>query len=138
MGALMVYFLIMPLAWKFFLGFQTSGAETILPIQLEPRLGDYLNLILALIFAFGMCFQLPVLLMLLARAGFISAHDLSSRRKYAIVAVFVVAAVLTPPDVLSQTLLALPLLGLYELSIFLIRRMEKQRAAAVPEAEHAG
>jgi sec-independent protein translocase protein TatC len=125
LGGLLVYFFIMPMAWAFFLGFQTSGAETVLPIQLEPRIGDYLNLILSLIFAFGLCFQLPVLLMLLARAGFIKAIDLSSRRKYAIVAAFVIGAVMTPPDIISQTMLALPIVLLYEISILLIRRMEK-------------
>jgi sec-independent protein translocase protein TatC len=134
LGGLLVYFGVMPLAWKFFLGFQTSGAETILPIQLEPRIGDYLSLILTLIFAFGLCFQLPVFLMLIARAGFISAEDLSSRRKYAVVAAFVIAAVLTPPDVISQTTLAVPIILLYETSIFLIRRMERERALRAANA----
>lgn len=129
-GALLVYFFVMPAAWGFFLGFQTSAGETVLPIQLEARIGDYLNLIIALIFAFGMSFQLPVLLLLLARVGFLSAQDLSSRRKYAIVIAFVIAAVMTPPDVFSQVMLAIPLIGLYELSIFLIKRLEKQRGAA--------
>lgn len=129
LGGLLVYFAVMPMAWKFFLGFQTSGAETVLPIQLEARIGDYLNLILTLIFAFGLCFQLPVFLMLIARAGFITAEDLSSRRKYAIVLAFVVAAVLTPPDVISQTTLAVPIVLLYETSIILIRKMERDRAA---------
>lgn len=131
LGGLLVYFFVMPMAWKFFLGFQTSGAETTLPIQLEARIGDYLSLIITLIFAFGLCFQLPVLLMLLARAGFIKAIDLSSRRKYAIVAAFIVGAVLTPPDIISQTMLALPIIALYEISILLIRNMEKTRNAAV-------
>ena len=139
-GGLLVYFVVMPMAWKFFLGFQTSGSETSLPIQLEPRIADYLDLILILIFAFGMCFQLPVFLMLVARAGFISADDLATRRKYAVVAVFVLAAILTPPDVISMTMLAVPLVGLYEISIFLIRRMEKDRAirAAADALENAG
>lgn len=131
LGGLLVYFFIMPMAWKFFLGFQTSGAQTTLPIQLEARIGDYLSLIITLIFAFGLCFQLPVLLMLLARAGFISAADLSSRRKYAIVAAFIIGAVLTPPDIISQTMLAVPIIVLYEISIILIRNMEKTRNAAV-------
>lgn len=129
LGALLVYFFVMPLAWKFFLAFQTSGADTVLPIQLEARIGDYLNLIISLIFAFGLCFQLPVLLMLLARAGFVKAADLASKRKYALVIAFIVAAVLTPPDIVSQSLLALPIIALYEASILLIRHMEKTRDA---------
>lgn len=137
-GALLVYFAVMPMAWKFFLGFQTSGAETNLPIQLEPRIGDYLDLILALIYAFGLCFQLPVFLMLVARAGFLTAHDLSSRRKYAVVGVFTIAAVLTPPDIVSMIMLALPLWALFEVSIVLIRRMESKRAAQTEATGHAG
>mgnify|MGYP000656009657 CR=1 FL=1 len=127
MGAMLVYFFVMPLAWKFFLTFQTSAVDTVLPIQLEARIGDYLNLIISLIFAFGLTFQLPVLLMLLARAGFVKAEQLASKRKYALVLAFLIGAVLTPPDVVSQSLLALPILALYEASIFLIRHMEKSR-----------
>lgn len=129
LGGLLVYYFVMPMAWKFFLGFQTSGAETILPIQLEAKIGDYLNLIISLIFAFGMCFQLPVFLLLIARAGFITANDLSSRRKYAIVIAFIIGAVMTPPDIISQTMLAVPILILYEVSILCIRHMEKTRNA---------
>lgn len=125
LGACLVYFFIMPLAWSFFLGFQTSGAETVLPIQLEAKIGDYLALIISLIFAFGLCFQLPVLLMLLARAGFVTADDLAGKRKYAIVCAFLVAAPLTPPDIISQTLLAIPLVVLFEISILLIRHVSK-------------
>ncbi|HEY8964610.1 MAG TPA: twin-arginine translocase subunit TatC [Alphaproteobacteria bacterium] len=124
-GALLVYYFIMPLAWSFFLGFQTSGAETALPIQLEAKISDYLNLIISLIFAFGLCFQLPVLLMLLARAGFITADTLATKRKYAMVGAFIVAAPLTPPDIVSQCLLAIPLIALFEISIFLIRHVSK-------------
>jgi len=127
-GGLLVYYFIMPLAWSFFLGFQTSGAETALPIQLEARISDYLNLIISLIFAFGMCFQLPVLLMLLARAGFVTADQLASKRKYAIVGAFIIAAPLTPPDIVSQIMLAFPLILLFEISIFLIRHVSKSRA----------
>jgi sec-independent protein translocase protein TatC len=130
LGGLLVYFYVMPLAWQFFLGFQTTATETVLPIQLEARIADYLNLIISLVFAFGLCFQLPVLLMLLARAGIVSADTLASKRKYMLIAAFLVGAVLTPPDVLSQTLLALPLYLLYELSIFLICRIENAKAEA--------
>lgn len=128
-GAAMVYYSVMPMAWKFFLGFQTTAGETVLPIQLEARIGDYLSLITTLIFAFGLCFQLPVLMMLLARIGIVTAQSLADKRKYVLVGAFAVAAVITPPDVLSQILLAVPLYILYEISIFLIRRTEKSKAA---------
>lgn len=122
LGGAVVYLLVLPMALPFFLSFQTSGAETALPIQLEARVSEYLDLIMTLIFAFGLCFQLPVLLTLLGRAGLISADTLVKGRKYAVVLTFIVAAFLTPPDVISQILLSIPILGLYELSILLIRR----------------
>lgn len=121
LGAAMVYFVVLPMAWPFFLSFQSTGAETALPIQLEARVGEYLDLVMALIFSFGLCFQLPVLLTLMGRAGLITADTLAKGRKYAIIIIFTVAAFLTPPDVISQILLAVPILGLYEISILLIR-----------------
>lgn len=133
MGAACVYYVIMPTAWSFFLGFQTSGGETSLPIQLEARIGDYLSLIVTLIFAFGLCFQLPVLLTLLGRSGLITADQLASKRKYAVIAAFVVGAFLTPPDIISQVLLATPIAVLYEISIFLIRISHKNK----PDAGHS-
>lgn len=121
LGGAAVYFVVIPIAWPFFMSFQTGAEQTALPIELEARISEYLDLIMTLIFAFGLCFQLPVILSLMARAGIITAGTLVKWRKYAIVLIFIVAAILTPPDVLSQILLAIPLLALYEISIVLIR-----------------
>jgi sec-independent protein translocase protein TatC len=124
MGGALVYYIVIPLAWNFFLSFQSTGADTVLPIMLEARVGDYLDLIMTLIFAFGVCFQMPVLMGLLGKAGILKSVSLVKFRRYAVVAIFIVAAILTPPDIISQISLAIPLMALYEISILLIRRLE--------------
>ncbi|MEM8833304.1 MAG: twin-arginine translocase subunit TatC [Pseudomonadota bacterium] len=126
-GGAVVYYGIIPMAWPFFLSFQSAGAETALPIQLEARVSEYLDLIMTLIFAFGLCFQLPVLLTLMGKAGLVTSAGLKKKRKYAIIGTFAVAAFLTPPDVISQVGLAVPILGLYELSIYLVKMFEEKR-----------
>ena len=130
-GGAIVYYFIFPLAWKFFLSFETAGLVGSLPIQLEAKVNEYLSLVMRLIFAFGISFQLPILLTLLARVGFASSKGLAAKRKYAVVIAFVAAAILTPPDVISQVGLALPIIALYEVSILAVRLIERNKDDAV-------
>ncbi len=126
LGGMLVYYLIMPLAIKFFLSFESAGLSTNLPIQLEAKVNEYLSLIMKLIFAFGISFQLPVVLSLLARVGIVDSKFLKTRRKYVIIIIFTAAALLTPPDPITQIGLAIPLLILYELSIFSVKLIENK------------
>lgn len=134
LGGAMAYYVVFPLAWRFFLGFEMSGVDGGLPIQLEAKVAEYLSLVMQLIFAFGLVFEMPVVMTLLARANIITSAGMRGKRKYAVVAAFVAAAILTPPDVISQIGLAVPAILLYELSILAVRLMERQAERAAKDA----
>lgn len=129
LGACLVFFVIMPLAMSFFLSMQQTGENARATIELLPKVSEYLGLIMTLIFAFGLVFQLPVAITLLARVGLTNSDWLADKRKYAVLLTFVAAAILTPPDPVSQIGLAVPTLLLYEISIYLARRIERNREA---------
>ena len=135
LGACVVFFVLMPLALRFFLSLQQAGGDDVASIDALFKVSDYLSLIMALILAFGLVFQLPVLLTLLARVGMISSDALKGGRRYAIVLAFVAGAILTPPDIISQVALALPTVLLYEGGILSVRYVERQRARERAKAE---
>ena len=132
LGAAMVYYLVLPNLYAYLLGFENLvGGPSTLPIQMEAKVNESLSLIMTLIFAFGLAFQMPVLLTLLARVGILTADGLAEKRRFAIVGNFVFAAIVTPPDVVSQLSLAIPMVGLYEISIWSARWAERKREAAL-------
>jgi sec-independent protein translocase protein TatC len=127
-GGAFVYYIVLPVAWQFFAGFEQFGGNGLLAIELEPKVDQYLSLVMRLIFAFGLSFELPVVISLLARVGFVTSDGLKRKRRYAVLLAFVAAAILTPPDPLSQIGLAIPIILLYEISIWCTRLIEKKRA----------
>jgi sec-independent protein translocase protein TatC len=127
-GAALAFYVVMPLAWDFFISFESIAGETAIDVQLEAKISEYLTLVIQLILAFGLCFELPILLYLLCKSGVTSVDRLEYYRRHAIVGVFLVAAFITPPDLISQLALGLPVIVLYECSIMFIKFSDKQTA----------
>lgn len=126
-GAALAYIYVMPKAWQFFISFESPDLAGGLPLVLEAKVSEYLSLVMQLVLAFGLSFQLPVVLTLLVRTGLLTTNQLTRARRYMIVILAAVAAVITPPDVLSQILLLIPLYALYEISILACRAIERRR-----------
>jgi sec-independent protein translocase protein TatC len=129
-GAALAYYQVFPLAWKFFLSFESGAGAMPMPITLEAKVSDYLSLVMQLLVAFGLSFQMPIILTLLAQMGMVKVENLKKGRRYALVIIVIVAAVLTPPDVFSQIALAVPLYLLYEVSIISCKMIEKKKSDA--------
>ncbi len=131
-GAAFVFYVMLPFAIRFFVGYETKGGDGTLGIELQAKVSEYLDFVMTLIFAFGLTFQLPVLLTLLGRVGIVSSAQLRSAQRYAIVGIFAVAAIITPPDAISMISLAIPLVVLYEISIWCVKLIERGRNAQAP------
>ena len=127
LGFVFLYYFIIPIAWDFFIAFDTSGLEKSFTLELEPKINEYISLTLKLAFAFGIAFQLPTAIFLLTILGLTSPTDLQKKRRFVIVIIFLVSAIITPPDVISQIGLAIPVICLYEFSIFISKFFEKKK-----------
>lgn len=125
-GSFFVFYFVMPRAWDFFLSYE--GGDTVLPLVMEARISEYLSFVMQLTWAFGIAFQLPIVMIILTVIGLINANTLKKKRRVSVVIIFIIAAIFTPPDVISQIALAIPLLLLYELSIILCNLVEKRRS----------
>lgn len=123
-GAILLYYFVFPLAFKFFVSFEVLNNPTTLPIELEAKISEYLSFITTMVFGFGLAFQLPITLILLVKIGLLKVESLKSKRKYWVLLIFILAAILTPPDILSQISLAIPMLLLYEIAIVISARIE--------------